>query len=82
MEYYATGEYNPDCPDLKAWPCGSRRGLGKKISLCLGIELGGAAHMPTGPKILSDLTPDLVIGSVHALPESRTFICTAEERSV
>lgn len=77
MEYYATGEYNPDCPDREKLMADFEEAAaawGKKISLCLGIELGGAAHMPDrARKILSDLTPDLVIGSVHSFAGEPDF---------
>lgn len=77
LEHYATGKYNPDCLDSKKLLAAfeeASSAWAEKISLCLGIELGGGGHMPErARKILSELRADLVIGSVHSFAGEQDF---------
>ena len=77
LEHYATGKYDPDCLDMGKFLADfdeAASAWGDKISLCLGIELGGGGHMPDrAGRILEELNPDLVIGSVHSFPGEPDF---------
>lgn len=83
LEHYATGEIDPDCFDEEKLNGQFKEALsewGHKISLCLGIELGGGAHMPNrARKILESLSPDLVIGSVHNIVGEPDFYMYRKE---
>lgn len=71
LEHYETGAYDPLCLDKDRLLASFEEAFSAcadKISLCLGIELGGGGHMPDrANEILACLKPDFVIGSVHNL---------------